>query len=111
MTENGGPFRSFRFEHFITSHPELRHVRTRVRTPGQNGSREREFDPLKYERLFLEEIDDVLSLVEHSDAYRSEYNQVRFHEALAWNRPLDVHLGRADPRAPTFPTTRILPTT
>ena len=34
VTDNGGPFRSFRFEAFIATHPELRHVRTRVRTPG-----------------------------------------------------------------------------
>ncbi len=39
VTDNGGPFRSFRFEAFIATHPELRHVRTRVRPPGQNGSR------------------------------------------------------------------------
>lgn len=43
VTDNGGPFRSFRFEAFIAAHPELRHVRTRVRSPGQNGSRERGF--------------------------------------------------------------------
>ncbi len=34
VTDNGGPFHSFRFEAFIATHPELRHVRTRVRTPG-----------------------------------------------------------------------------
>ena len=51
VTDNGGPFRSFRFEAFIQQHPELHHVRTRVRTPGQNGSRERGFGTLKYERL------------------------------------------------------------
>ncbi len=51
VTDNGGPFRSFRFEAFITGHPEVRHVRTRVRTPGQNGSRVRGFGALKYERL------------------------------------------------------------
>lgn len=51
VTVNGGPLRSFRFEHFITTHPELRHVRPRVRTPGQNGVRERAFQRLKYERL------------------------------------------------------------
>src|SRR5690606_3211318 len=84
----------------ITAHPELRHVRTRVRTPGQNGSRERGFGSLKYERLFLEEIDDVLSLVAHADDYRAEYNTVRPHEAIAWNRPLEVHLGLADPLTP-----------
>ncbi len=111
VTDNGGPFRSFRFEHFITSHPELRHVRTRARTPGQNGSRERGFGTLKYERLFLEEIDDVLALVGHADAYRDEYNTTRPHEALAWNRPRDVHLGLADPYIPNFPTIKNLPTT
>ena len=91
VTDNGGPFRSFRFEAFITTHPELRHVRTRVRTPGQNDSRERGFGSLKYERLFLEEIDDVLDLVAHAEDYRTEYNTVRPHEAIAWNRPHEVH--------------------
>ncbi len=51
VTDNGGPFRSFRFKAFIELHPELRHVRTKVRSPGQNGSRERGFGTLKYERL------------------------------------------------------------
>lgn len=111
VTDNGGPFRSFRFEHFITAHPELRHVRTRVRTPGQNGSRERGFGSLKYERLFLEEIDDVLDLVAHANDYRTEYNTIRPHEAIAWNRPLDVHLGLADPLTPNFPQPENLPTT
>jgi putative transposase len=32
VTDNGGPFRSFRFQAFIASRPELHHVRTRVRT-------------------------------------------------------------------------------
>jgi hypothetical protein len=35
VTDNGGPFRSYRFEASIATHPELRHVRTRVRTPGR----------------------------------------------------------------------------
>ena len=62
VTDNGGPFRSFRFEAFIELHPELRHVRTKVRSPGQNGSRERGFGTLKYERLFIDEIDDAVML-------------------------------------------------
>lgn len=37
VTDNGGPFRSFRFEAFIERHPELAHVRTKVKSPGQNG--------------------------------------------------------------------------
>ena len=98
VTDNGGPFRSIDFELFITSHPELHHVRTRVRSPGQNGSRERGFGTLKYERLFLDEIPDALTLVERAEDYRVAYNTQRPHEAIAWNRPLDVHLGR-HPRA------------
>jgi transposase InsO family protein len=106
VTDNGGPFR---FEAFIATHPELRHVRTRVRTLGQNGSREGGFGTLKYERLFLEEIDDVLDLTLHAEGYRADYNTVRQHEALSWNRPHDVHVGLADPRIPNFPEPEILP--
>jgi hypothetical protein len=90
----------------IATHPELRHVRTRVKTPGQSGSRERGFGSLKYGELFLEEIPDALDLVAHADDYRIDYNTVRPHEALAWNRPRDVHLGLADPLIPNFPGDR-----
>jgi transposase InsO family protein len=109
VTDNGGPFRAFRFEAFIAMHPELRHVRTRVKSPGQNGSRERGFGALKYERLFLEEITDVHDLVAHAEAWRVEYNTVRPHEALAWNRPADVHTGLADPMIPNFLEPETLP--
>lgn len=62
VTDNGGPFRSFRLEAFILKHPELSHVRTRVKSPGQNGSRERGLGTLKYERLYLDEMDDAVML-------------------------------------------------
>lgn len=110
VTDNGGPFRSFRFEAFIASRPELTHVRIRVKTPGQNGSRERGFGTLKYERLYIDEIDDAVMLAKHAEDYRLEYNQIRPHEAIAWNRPQEVHLGLADPTIPTFQTKGILPT-
>jgi hypothetical protein len=57
--------------------PELRHVRIRVKSPGQNGSRERGFGTLKYERLFLDEIADALTLLERAEDYRIEHNQIR----------------------------------
>jgi transposase InsO family protein len=111
VTDNGGPFRSFRFEAFIAAHPELVHVRTRVRAPGQNGSRERGFGTLKYERLFIDDIADAVELAERAEHYRLEYNAIRPHQAIAWNRPKDVHLGLADPTVPTFEPQEILPTT
>lgn len=109
VTDNGGPFRSFRFGAYIVGRPELRHVRTRVRTPGQNGVRERAFQSLKYERLYRQPIDDALDLVREAEAFRVEFNTIRPHEALAWNRPLDVHTGRADPVTLTFPEAKTLP--
>lgn len=110
VTDNGGPFRSFRFESFIAAHPELAHVRTRVKSPGQNGSRERGFGTLKYERLYIDEIDDALMLAKRAEDYRREYNEIRPHEAISWNRPREVHLGLADPTIPTFQTKETLPT-
>jgi transposase InsO family protein len=81
-----------------------------VKSPGQNGVRERAFGSLKYERLYREPIDDALDLVREAEAFRAEFNTVRPHEALAWNRPLDVHQGLADPATPTFHRAEILPT-
>lgn len=49
-------------------------MRTRVKTPGQNRPRERGFGTLKYERSFIDEIDDALMLAKHAEEYRREYN-------------------------------------
>ena len=65
---------------------------------------------MKYERLFIDEIDDAVILAKHTEEYRVEYNEIRPHEAIAWNRPKEVHLGMADPTIPTFQPTEILPT-
>jgi putative transposase len=108
-TFNGGPFRSARFATLIDDHPELHHVRIRARSPGQNGVRERGFGSLRSERrLYLEDIADVDELYSHAEGYLLEFNHVR---PLCWNRPVDVHLGIADPTIPNFETARTLPTT
>ncbi|MGH3376384.1 MAG: integrase core domain-containing protein [Actinoallomurus sp.] len=80
-----------------------------MKTPGQYGSPERGFGTLKYERLFLDEIDDAVMLAKRAEGYRIEYNQTRPHEAIAWNRPKVAHLGLADPTVPTFQSTETLP--
>ena len=43
VTDTGGCFKSARFARFIEQHPELIHIRTRAKSPGQNGVRERAF--------------------------------------------------------------------
>lgn len=65
---------------------------------------------LKYERLYLDEIDDAVMFAKHVEEYRIESNQIRPYEALAWNRPKQVHLCLTDPTIPTFQTKKTLPT-
>lgn len=111
VIDNGGPFRSATVELFIVHHPEPRPLRTRVRSPGQNGSRERGVGPKKYERLFREKIDHGLELVKQIDAYRHDYKHIRPHEAMSWNCPADVHEGHPDPTTPNLEIEKPLSTT
>jgi transposase InsO family protein len=91
VSDNGPCFKSRRFAAFIDKHPELIHIRTKRKSPGQNGVRERAFGSLKYEHLYRHEIDDGHDLGLHVERYRQLYNQVRPHQTLAGRRPLDVH--------------------
>ncbi len=92
VTDNGSCFKAARFAAFIARRPELIHIRTRRKSPQQNGVRERAFGSLKYEHLYRLEIDDGHQLGVEAEAYRQLFNTIRPHEALDWQRPLDVHL-------------------
>jgi putative transposase len=91
VTDNGGAFKGAAFAAFIASRPELLHIRTRRKSPGQNGVRERAFGSLKYEHLYRMEIETLQDLTREADAYRQVFNHVRPHEALAFYRPIEVH--------------------
>ena len=67
VTDSGGPFRSLSFELFITSHPELRHVRTRVKGPGQTGHANAGSGPGSTSDCSPGEISDALELVERAE--------------------------------------------
>lgn len=92
VTDNGPCFKSRDFARFIDSRPELIHIRTRRKSPGQNGVRERAFGSLKYEHLFRHDIDDGHQLGLEAESYRKLFNTVRPHQTLDGRRPLDVHL-------------------
>jgi transposase InsO family protein len=92
VTDNGPAFRSADFARFIASRSELAHVRTRHRSPGSNGVRERGFGTLKYEQLYRHDIDDGIDLARHVEAQRQIFNIRRPHEALGWRFPRDVYL-------------------
>jgi putative transposase len=92
VTDNGGAFKGVAFARFIASRPELLHIRTRAKSPGQNGVRERGFGSLKYEHLYRvhEQIATVEDLYREAEAYRVVFNQIRPHEALGFHRPIEV---------------------
>jgi putative transposase len=56
-------------------------------TPGRTAHANAASAPLNYERLFIDWIDDALMLAKHAEEYRLEYDTIRPHEAIAWNRP------------------------
>lgn len=91
VTDNGGAFKGSRFAVFIASRPELLHIRTRYKSPGQNGVRERAFGSLKYEHLYRLEIGDGQSLAVEAERYRKIFNTIRPHEALDFARPVEIH--------------------
>ncbi|WP_200902555.1 integrase core domain-containing protein [Protofrankia coriariae] len=91
VTDNGAAFKGAVFARFVASRSELLHIRTRRKSPGQNGVRERAFGSLKYEHLYRHEIDTLDDLVREANAYREIFNRVRPHEALGFHRPIEIH--------------------
>ncbi|HUL48133.1 MAG TPA: integrase core domain-containing protein [Steroidobacteraceae bacterium] len=92
VTDNGSCYRARGFRHYIGSRPEFEHVRTRHRSPQTNGVIERWFQSLKYEHLYLQEIDDGLALAEHVAAFERIYNDERPHEAIDYQLPRKRYL-------------------
>jgi putative transposase len=76
------------------------HIRTRRKSPGQNGVRERAFGSLKYEHLYRCEIETLTDLAREAEAYRQVFNHIRPHETLDFYRPIEVH---HDPSLKTQP--------
>ncbi len=104
VTDNGPCFKSARFAAYIEKRPELIHIRTRRKSPGQNGVRERAFGSLKYEHLYRLEIDDGHTLGLEVESYRQLFNQIRPHEAIGMRRPLHLHLQAINEPQTTKPT-------
>jgi putative transposase len=91
VTDNGGAFKGHAFAAFLATRSEFIHIRTRRRSPGQNGVRERAFGSLKYEHLYRTEIETLQDLAREAETYRQVFNHIRPHEALGFHRPIDVH--------------------
>ncbi len=92
VSDNGPAFKATGFCRFIDSRPELIHIRTRRKSPQQNGVRERAFGSLKYEHLYRLDIPDGPTLAAEVEAYRQTSNWIRPHEAIQMRRPMDRYL-------------------
>jgi transposase InsO family protein len=95
VSDNGPAFKADGFARFIAGRPELIHIRTRRKSPQQNGVRERAFGSLKYEHLYRLEIPDGPTLAAEVEAYRQTFNWIRPHEAIEMRRPMDLYLQAA----------------
>ena len=89
VTDNGPCFKSGRFAAWIASKRHIAHIRTRNRAPWTNGVIERFFGAAKYEHLYRRDITDGTELAAQAHAYRTTYNTIRPHEAIAMARPID----------------------
>ena len=89
VTDNGPCFKSAAFERYIDSRPELRHIRTRRRSPQTNGVIERYHGAIKIEQLWRQLPADGAEMTRMVDDFRDLYNRVRPHETLAGDRPID----------------------
>jgi putative transposase len=92
VTDNGPCYKAGAFARYIRSRPEFEHVRTRHRSPETNGVIERWYQSIKYEHLYLHEIDDGPALAEHVAGYQRIYNDERPHETIGWARPSDRYI-------------------
>lgn len=92
VTDNGGAFKGAVFARVFARRPVLRHIRTRIKSPGTNGVIERFFGTGKYEHLYREEITDGLMLAAEMDRFRTIYNTIRPHQYLQDRTPASVHL-------------------
>jgi len=97
VTDNGSAMRSMAVARWFHHRPYLRHVRTRHKAPETNGVIERWFQALKYERLYRWDIADGIDLAAHVEAFIDEYNRIRPHEAIDWQRPHDRYLQNPEP--------------
>jgi transposase InsO family protein len=110
VSDNGPAFKACGFARFIDSRPELVHIRTRRRSPQQNGVRERAFGSLKYEHLYRQEIPDGPTLAAEVEAYRQVFNWIRPHEAIGMRRPMDLYLNAStEAETPTQNEPELLP--
>lgn len=103
VTDNGPAMRSIVVARWFNARPHLKHVRTRHKAPETNGVVERWFASLKYERLYRHDIPDGLVLTDHVADFIDEFNRIRPHEAIGWQRPLERYLQTPEPSNPTDP--------
>ncbi len=93
VSDNGPAYRARTFAKlFASDDPLLKHVRTRVRSPQTNGVIERFFGTAKYEHLYRALIDDGDALAMELNRFRTIYNTLRPHQAIAYKTPLLAYL-------------------
>ena len=103
VSDNGPAMTSLAAARWFAARAHLTHMRACHRASHTNGVVERWISSLEYERLYRQDIPSGPDLAAHVATFIDEYNTVRPHQALRWQRPLDVH--RTDPTPKPKPRT------
>ena len=93
VSDNGPAFKAKSFATlFQGEDPLLKHIRTKIRSPGTNGVIERFFGTAKYEHLYRADIADGDALASEVARFRDDYNVTRPHQALGYRTPILAYL-------------------
>ena len=103
VSDNGPAMKSLAAARRFAARAHLTHMRTRHSAPHTNGVVERWIETLRYEHLYRQDIPSGPDLAAHVATFIDEYNTVGQHQALRWQRPLDIH--RTDPTPKPKPRT------
>jgi transposase InsO family protein len=109
VTDTGSAYRAAGFARYIASRPELRHVRTRVKSPETNGVVERFFGAIKVKQLWRELPDDGPAMAAAVADHLTLYNTGRPHQALGQRFPLAAYTAPLTPSDAPLPTRQTVP--
>ena len=102
VSDNGPCFKAAAFARFIDARPELRHIRTRRKSPQTNGVIERYHGAIKIEQLWRQLPADGIEMTRMVDDFRRLYNT----SAPTKRSPATARSSATSPTPPTALQTR-----
>jgi putative transposase len=91
--DNGSPMKAKSMRQFFRDLGIVQEF-TRGATPTDNAITERCFKTVKYEKLYLEDLENPLVAMQLTDDFIRYYNEERLHQGIGFVTPLEKHTGK-----------------